>query len=119
MPVVVTCHDTCVQYTIRPSSVHSFIGLFTLPPWGYTNKLFRSEVLFRYKELEIGLWEAGNAPLRRTRLLLRKCGEAVRAWILSDGRVDSRSPGSFANSRSAAPKRAHGMHMLRCAEANG
>ncbi len=39
----------------RPSSVHSFIVLFTLTPWGYTNKLSRSEMLFRYKELELGL----------------------------------------------------------------
>ena len=38
-----------------PLSVHSFIDLFTLTPWGYTTKLFRSEILFRYKELELGL----------------------------------------------------------------
>ena len=37
-------------------AVHSFIVLFTLTPWGrYTNKLSRSEMLFRYKELELGL----------------------------------------------------------------
>ena len=38
-------------------SVHGFIELFALTPmtpWGYTNKLFTSEMLFRYKERELG-----------------------------------------------------------------
>ena len=29
--------------------------LFILTSWGYTNKLFRSEMLSRYKEQELGL----------------------------------------------------------------
>ena len=48
-------HGGPTEAVHSPSSVHSFIGLFTLTPWGYTNKLFRSEMLFRYKEQELGL----------------------------------------------------------------
>ena len=40
------------------SALHSFIDLFTLTPWGYTNTLFSSEMLFRYTE------HTGIRPLR-------------------------------------------------------
>ena len=51
----ITCAYDYGLPTGTHSAVHRFIGLFTLTPWGYTNKLFSSEMLFRYKELELGL----------------------------------------------------------------